>query len=152
MCGTVPRPMGVAAVGNPLLKMTGLPMGIPIPKYSWTKAKPKKRWLSPQKVAEPAEATVTTPLFPTPQKNLNFITMKQLLLIFTKTPVLGQVKTRLAQAVGNYRALAIHHLLVEKTLEVVHPLSVHKALFQCCTSSQNGAPPRNHLLPTAAWQ
>ena len=90
----------------------------------WT----QKKWLSPQKVAEPtmvaepAEATVATTLFPTPQKNLNFITMKQLLLIFTKTPVLGQVKTRLVQAVGNYRALAIHHLLVEKTLEVVRGL------------------------------
>ena len=110
------------------------------------KGKAQKRWLSPQKVAEPAEATVTTPLFPTPQKNLNFITMKQLLLIFTKTPVLGQVKTRLAQAVGNYRALAIHHLLVEKTLEVVHPLSVHKALFFSAA-----LPPKTERLPEITY-
>ena len=105
-----------------------------------------KKVAEPTKVAEPVEATVATPLLPTPQKNLNFITMKQLLLIFTKTPVLGQVKTRLAQAVGNYRALAIHHLLVEKTLEVAHPLSVHKALFFSAA-----LPPKTERLPEITY-
>lgn len=55
--------------------------------------------------------------------------MKPLLLIFTKTPILGKVKTRLAQAIGAQRALAIHQILVKKTVTVIAPLSVDKALF-----------------------
>ena len=54
---------------------------------------------------------------------------KQLLLIFTKNPVLGEVKTRLASTIGDEKALMIFHNLIGKTADTVEPLSAHKTLY-----------------------
>jgi rSAM/selenodomain-associated transferase 1 len=54
---------------------------------------------------------------------------KKLLLIFTKNPQLGKVKTRLAKTVGDEKALFIFNKLVSKTSEVVEKVNVHKSLY-----------------------
>jgi rSAM/selenodomain-associated transferase 1 len=55
--------------------------------------------------------------------------MQSLLLIFTKNPTLGKVKTRLAKDIGPSRALKIHQALVQKTQQAIAPLPFKKALF-----------------------
>lgn len=45
---------------------------------------------------------------------------KSLLIIFTRTPVYGKVKKRLAIKLGKPKALQIHHRLVEHTLAVAN--------------------------------
>ncbi len=52
-----------------------------------------------------------------------------LLLIFVKHPIPGQVKTRLAKTVGNNRALAIYQKLLEYTLEQAEGTKAAKAIF-----------------------
>lgn len=52
-----------------------------------------------------------------------------LLLIFTKNPQLGKVKTRLAKDVGNQVALDIYKILLEHTLSVTQNLKVFKEVF-----------------------
>tara|TARA_B100000767_G_C19770771_1_gene539860 strand:+ start:3401 stop:4006 length:606 start_codon:yes stop_codon:yes gene_type:complete len=54
---------------------------------------------------------------------------KELLLIFTKNPQLGKVKTRLAKTIGDEKALFIFSKLVNKTSRVVEQVSVHKSLY-----------------------
>ncbi|MBA22047.1 MAG: glycosyltransferase [Flavobacteriales bacterium] len=54
---------------------------------------------------------------------------KKLLLIFTKNPQLGKVKTRLAKTIGDEKALFIFNKLVSKTSEVVEKVNVHKSLY-----------------------
>ncbi|MGB3617853.1 MAG: TIGR04282 family arsenosugar biosynthesis glycosyltransferase [Catalinimonas sp.] len=49
-----------------------------------------------------------------------------LLLIFVRHPVRGQVKTRLARAVGPDRALAVYERLLDHTLRVTRPLPAVK--------------------------
>jgi len=53
-------------------------------------------------------------------------TSKDLLLIFTRNPELGKVKTRLAKGVGAEAALTIYKQLLTHTQEQVLPLSVTK--------------------------
>ena len=43
---------------------------------------------------------------------------KNLLLIFTRNPELGKVKTRLAKTVGDETALEIYKFLLQKTREI----------------------------------
>lgn len=52
-----------------------------------------------------------------------------LLLIFTKNPQLGKVKTRLAKDVGNQVALDIYKILLEHTLSVTQNLKVFKEVY-----------------------
>ncbi len=54
---------------------------------------------------------------------------KKLLLIFTKNPQLGKVKTRLAKTIGDEKALFIFNKLVSKTSEVIEKVNVHKSLY-----------------------
>ena len=54
---------------------------------------------------------------------------KKLLLIFTKNPQLGMVKTRLAKTIGNEKALLIFHKLINKTAVVVDGVDAHKSLY-----------------------
>ena len=54
---------------------------------------------------------------------------KKLLLIFTKNPQLGKVKTRLAKTIWDEKALFIFNKLVSKTSEVVEKVNVHKSLY-----------------------
>lgn len=54
---------------------------------------------------------------------------KNLLLIFTRNPELGKVKTRLAKTVGDETALEIYLFLLNKTKEVAQKVSSDKAVF-----------------------
>ena len=44
---------------------------------------------------------------------------KRLLLVFTKNPQLGKVKTRLAKSIGDEKALFIFRKLTEKTAQTI---------------------------------
>jgi len=57
------------------------------------------------------------------------ISAKNALLIFIKNPVLGKVKTRLAASIGNEKALAIYHRLLEHTRKETQTLTADKLLF-----------------------
>lgn len=54
---------------------------------------------------------------------------KSLLIIFAKNPTLGNVKTRLANTVGNEKALAIYHLLLTHSIEVTSTLLMDKVVY-----------------------
>jgi rSAM/selenodomain-associated transferase 1 len=54
---------------------------------------------------------------------------KQALLIFTKNPEAGKVKTRLAATIGNDNALHVYERLVQHTIRVTNSLPVDKILF-----------------------
>ena len=54
---------------------------------------------------------------------------KRLLLVFTKNPLLGKVKTRLAKSIGDEKALFIFQKLIEKTAQTIGSISVHKNLY-----------------------
>ncbi len=51
------------------------------------------------------------------------------LIIFIKNPIKGKVKTRLAQSVGDEKALAIYLQLLQKTLEIVTNVNCTKYLY-----------------------
>lgn len=53
---------------------------------------------------------------------------KSLLIIFAKNPGLGKVKTRIAAALGNEKALAIYHILLTHTIEVTRDLNIDKTV------------------------
>lgn len=55
--------------------------------------------------------------------------MKQTLLIFTKNAIYGQVKTRLAAAVGKDVALKVYQLLLHYTEAITHDIPVEKIVF-----------------------
>ena len=52
--------------------------------------------------------------------------MKNLLIIFVKNPVLGKVKSRLAQSIGAEGALSVYKKLLERTRETVVNLDIQK--------------------------
>ncbi len=54
---------------------------------------------------------------------------ENVLLIFAKNPKKGKVKTRLADDLGEEKALGIYHKLLEYTRDVVMPLPVDKQLW-----------------------
>ncbi|MGB5437736.1 MAG: TIGR04282 family arsenosugar biosynthesis glycosyltransferase [Maribacter sp.] len=54
---------------------------------------------------------------------------KNLLLIFTRNPVLGKCKTRLAAKVGNQVALDIYNFLLKHTSTITKDLNVHKRVY-----------------------
>jgi len=56
----------------------------------------------------------------------NLANSKNLLLIFTRNPVLGQCKTRLAATVGDKVALDIYRFLLNHTFTITNELPVHK--------------------------
>lgn len=55
--------------------------------------------------------------------------MKQSLLIFTKNPIPGRVKTRLAATVGNEAALSVYKRLLNHSLTITKDLPIHKTVF-----------------------
>jgi rSAM/selenodomain-associated transferase 1 len=61
-------------------------------------------------------------------KNEEFM-IKQALLIFTKNPEAGKVKTRLAATIGNEAALAVYKQLLSHTVEITNYLLVDKFVF-----------------------
>ncbi|TQD38512.1 TIGR04282 family arsenosugar biosynthesis glycosyltransferase [Haloflavibacter putidus] len=54
---------------------------------------------------------------------------KRLLLIFTKNPILGKCKTRLAKAVGEKLALEIYHYLLKHTANVAQKVEADKCVY-----------------------
>lgn len=54
---------------------------------------------------------------------------KDLLIIFTRNPELGKVKTRLAREVGDEAALEIYKFLLKHTVLVTKGLDVHKEVW-----------------------
>ncbi|WP_299005480.1 TIGR04282 family arsenosugar biosynthesis glycosyltransferase [uncultured Tenacibaculum sp.] len=62
---------------------------------------------------------------------------KNLLLIFTRNPELGKVKTRLAKTIGNEAALDIYKFLLEHTKQVTQNLSCDKAVYYSVKVREN---------------
>ncbi|CAM4174396.1 TIGR04282 family arsenosugar biosynthesis glycosyltransferase [Gillisia limnaea] len=54
---------------------------------------------------------------------------KDLLIIFTRNPELGKVKTRLAKDVGDESALEIYKFLLKHTVLITSDLDVHKEVW-----------------------
>ncbi|MDP5092011.1 MAG: TIGR04282 family arsenosugar biosynthesis glycosyltransferase [Polaribacter sp.] len=61
----------------------------------------------------------------------------KLLLIFTRNPELGKVKTRLAKTVGDETALKIYIFLLQKTREVSLKVSSDKAIYYSVKIREN---------------
>jgi rSAM/selenodomain-associated transferase 1 len=57
------------------------------------------------------------------------MSQKNLLLIFTKNPIKGKVKTRLAKDIGDSKALEIYQYLLQHTRQVTQPIGADKAVF-----------------------
>jgi len=62
---------------------------------------------------------------------------KNLLLIFTRNPELGKVKTRLAKSVGNETALEIYKFLLHKTKEIAIDVNADKAVYYSVKIREN---------------
>ncbi len=54
---------------------------------------------------------------------------KSLLLIFTRNPELGKVKTRLAAGIGAEAALEVYNFLLDHTVSITKDLQVHKQVY-----------------------
>lgn len=67
-----------------------------------------------------------------------------LLLIFTRNPELGKVKSRLAKTVGNEKALEIYKFLLAHTKKVTQKLSCDKAVFYSVKVRENDIWDANH--------
>ena len=61
--------------------------------------------------------------------DFHFPTSKKALIIFTRNPELGKVKTRLAKSVGDESALKIYTFLLKHTVEITENLNVDKYVF-----------------------
>ncbi len=61
--------------------------------------------------------------------DFHFPTSKKALIIFTRNPELGKVKTRLAKSVGDESALKIYKFLLQHTVDITKDLNVNKYIF-----------------------
>ncbi|SRX74414.1 TIGR04282 family arsenosugar biosynthesis glycosyltransferase [Aequorivita antarctica] len=61
--------------------------------------------------------------------DFHFPTSKKALIIFTRNPELGKVKTRLAKSVGDESALNIYKFLLKHTVAITEKLNVDKYVF-----------------------
>ena len=62
---------------------------------------------------------------------------KNALIIFTRNPELGKVKTRLAATIGNQSALEIYKFLIDHTVKISSPINVDKFVFYSENIQQN---------------
>lgn len=62
-------------------------------------------------------------------RDFYYPTSKNALIIFTRNPELGKVKTRLAKSVGDESALKIYKFLLEHTVAITKNLKVDKYVF-----------------------
>ncbi len=62
---------------------------------------------------------------------------RNLLIIFTRNPELGKVKTRLAKSVGDQKALDIYKFLLQRTKEVTLQVDCDKTVFYSQEIAQN---------------
>ncbi|MDN3724833.1 TIGR04282 family arsenosugar biosynthesis glycosyltransferase [Aequorivita sp. SDUM287046] len=65
----------------------------------------------------------------TTANDFHFPTSKKALIIFTRNPELGKVKTRLAKSVGDESALEIYKFLLNHTVKITENLSVDKFVY-----------------------
>lgn len=61
--------------------------------------------------------------------DFHFPTSKKAILIFTRNPELGKVKTRLAKSVGDESALKIYKFLLQHTVKITEKLNVDKYIY-----------------------
>jgi rSAM/selenodomain-associated transferase 1 len=64
-------------------------------------------------------------------------TSKNALIIFTRNPILGSCKTRLAQTVGDEDALAIYKILLEHTVKITKDLNLDKYVYYSNSVAKN---------------
>jgi rSAM/selenodomain-associated transferase 1 len=62
---------------------------------------------------------------------------KNLLLVFTRNPELGKVKTRLAKTVGDKTALEIYTFLLERTRDIAAKVASDKAVYYSVKIREN---------------
>jgi len=62
---------------------------------------------------------------------------KNLLIIFTRNPELGKVKTRLAKTIGDKNALTIYKTLLDKTEKTTRALNCDKAVYYSVKIREN---------------
>lgn len=62
---------------------------------------------------------------------------RNLLLIFTRNPELGKVKTRLAKSVGDKTALEIYKFLLQKTQAIASKVKADKAVYYSVKIREN---------------
>ena len=62
---------------------------------------------------------------------------KELLFVFVRNPELGKVKTRLAAAIGNQKALDIYNFLLQHTKQVTQNLPFDKAVYYSVKVREN---------------
>lgn len=61
--------------------------------------------------------------------NRNYMSTDTLLIIFTRNPDLGKVKTRLANRIGPEKALEVYQILLKKTVTVTEGISTDKWVY-----------------------
>ncbi len=71
---------------------------------------------------------------------------QELLMIFVRNPRLGAVKTRLAKAIGDRKALSVYRVLLEQTRSVALDMETDRAIFY--TEEVEG----NDLFDPSAFQ
>lgn len=59
----------------------------------------------------------------------NLVDTKNLLLIFTRNPVLGKCKTRLAATIGDHAALKIYDFLLQHTVDFTKDIAAAKQVY-----------------------
>jgi rSAM/selenodomain-associated transferase 1 len=62
---------------------------------------------------------------------------KNLLIVFTRNPVLGKVKTRLAKTIGDQTALEIYTFLLERTRDIAAKVTADKAVYYSVKIREN---------------
>ncbi|MDA9087354.1 TIGR04282 family arsenosugar biosynthesis glycosyltransferase [Polaribacter sp.] len=62
---------------------------------------------------------------------------KNLLLVFTRNPELGKVKTRLAKTVGDKTALEIYTFLLERTRDIAAKVAADRAVYYSVKIREN---------------
>jgi rSAM/selenodomain-associated transferase 1 len=62
---------------------------------------------------------------------------ENLLLVFTRNPALGKVKTRLAKTVGDKKALKIYTFLLERTRDIAAKVAADKAVYYSVKIREN---------------
>ena len=70
---------------------------------------------------------------------INMIASKNALIIFTRNPELGKVKTRLAATIGNQSALEIYKLLIHHTVKITSTINANKYVFYSENIQKNDA-------------
>ena len=70
---------------------------------------------------------------------INMTASKNALIIFTRNPELGKVKTRLAATIGNQSALEIYKLLIHHTVRITSTINANKYVFYSENIQKNDA-------------